>query len=500
MNKKLINEDIKNMKYLLGYKPGRVISEQEPPNNTGYWTRTTTMDTPMSQDDKEEEQTSNTPSIEKQTSNSLSIGKQTSNSPSIEERIKSLYGEWLSQKSNNVNNDSTYIGGNLESNEDMLKILQILKSKGWPLCELGGSLKLKNATSLMKKIEFIKEIGGDVIIQNTPIESLGSIEYIGGDLQIYNSNIKTLGNLKQVRGNVFIKDKELRDLGMLKIVGKRLMIVDCDRRLKSLGYLEKIGGSLDISDTNISSFGKLKSVGSYVDINYTPLAKKYNEHTIRKMFDIKPNRRVTTKSRIIKEQEERNPSECARKYVDFLFEKSIMGDGDNAEKNEVIDGGDLWYWNKNKLPETDDLKAYKRFLKHCKELKDDDIPGYDECDNVSFEELKPFLEELYHEELSKRTSINNTIEPKTNDPFELSLKRRLSTIEDLIDKYVNEVEEEGTYFGDEFEFADNIISWVVDDIDADDQDYSKLYDYVKDNFGEYILSQYTEPDDDEDNF
>jgi hypothetical protein len=29
MNKKLINEDISNMKYLLGYKPGRVISEQD---------------------------------------------------------------------------------------------------------------------------------------------------------------------------------------------------------------------------------------------------------------------------------------------------------------------------------------------------------------------------------------------------------------------------------------------------------------------------------------
>ena len=31
MNKKLIKEDITNMKYLLGYKPGRVISEQERP-------------------------------------------------------------------------------------------------------------------------------------------------------------------------------------------------------------------------------------------------------------------------------------------------------------------------------------------------------------------------------------------------------------------------------------------------------------------------------------
>ena len=45
MNKKLINEDIQNIKYLLGYKPGRVISEQEQPkldesnqfrNNDGF--------------------------------------------------------------------------------------------------------------------------------------------------------------------------------------------------------------------------------------------------------------------------------------------------------------------------------------------------------------------------------------------------------------------------------------------------------------------------------
>ena len=31
MDKKLINEDIRNMKYLFGYKPGRVISEQDEP-------------------------------------------------------------------------------------------------------------------------------------------------------------------------------------------------------------------------------------------------------------------------------------------------------------------------------------------------------------------------------------------------------------------------------------------------------------------------------------
>ena len=50
MDKKLLNEDIQNMKYLFDYKPGRVISEQKQLDNTGYWTQNTTMDLPMSQD------------------------------------------------------------------------------------------------------------------------------------------------------------------------------------------------------------------------------------------------------------------------------------------------------------------------------------------------------------------------------------------------------------------------------------------------------------------
>jgi hypothetical protein len=36
MDKKLINEDITNIKYLFGYKPGRIISEQEEPETDRY--------------------------------------------------------------------------------------------------------------------------------------------------------------------------------------------------------------------------------------------------------------------------------------------------------------------------------------------------------------------------------------------------------------------------------------------------------------------------------
>jgi prephenate dehydrogenase len=36
MDNKLLNEDIKNIKYLFGYKAGRVISEQEEPETDRY--------------------------------------------------------------------------------------------------------------------------------------------------------------------------------------------------------------------------------------------------------------------------------------------------------------------------------------------------------------------------------------------------------------------------------------------------------------------------------
>jgi hypothetical protein len=88
-------------------------------------------------------------------------------------------------------------------------------------------------------------------------------------------------------------------------------------------------------------------------------------------------------------------------------------------------------------------------------------------------------------------------EEVSEDKDDLFLRRRLSTIEKLIDKYIKEVEDEGTLFNDEFEFADNIISWVVQDLTTSDytaHDYDELSDLIRDEFGFEILSQYVEPD------
>lgn len=103
--------------------------------------------------------------------------------------------------------------------------------------------------------------------------------------------------------------------------------------------------------------------------------------------------------------------------------------------------------------------------------------------------------------------ISEQEQPEMKEDYDNTfLKRRLSTIQDLIDKNIETVNNEGGYgFSDEFEFASNIISWVINDFtnnDYDKYDYDELNDLIKDNFGEYILSQYVEEDfnfdDDED--
>ena len=98
--------------------------------------------------------------------------------------------------------------------------------------------------------------------------------------------------------------------------------------------------------------------------------------------------------------------------------------------------------------------------------------------------------------------ISEQEQPENTD--DLFLRRRLRIIEELIEKYINEVEEEETLFSDEYEFVDNIISWVVQDLTMSDtdHDYDKLTDLIKDKFGDYILSQYVESDfdDDDDEF
>ena len=325
MNKKLINEDIKNMKYLLGYKPGRVISEQEQFDNTGYWTQNTTMDSPKSQDDKE---TLNSPLIQDLFPNR----KEPKWTP---EKISQEASKYETKKDFRLNSFNVY------------------------------------------QQAYIKKMLDD-LFPNKP-EPKWTPEKIAQEASKY----KTAGEFRKENFNVYQQASNKKMLDDL--------FPNNTKRIKWTPELVR----QEASKYNTRSEFRLKSPSAYQYASKNGMLKKLSESNLTKII-----------RRVIKEQE-----------------------------------------------------------------------------------------------LDKRISSNNTIKPKTNDPFELILKRRLSTIEDLINKYVNEVEEEGTYFSDEFEFADNIISWVVDDINAaDEQDYYKLVDYIKDNFGEYLLSRYTEPNDEDFDF
>jgi len=107
--------------------------------------------------------------------------------------------------------------------------------------------------------------------------------------------------------------------------------------------------------------------------------------------------------------------------------------------------------------------------------------------------MKIIITEEQHKTL--RRIVN---EKSEEDEFELFMRRRSALIDKLIEKNIDEVEEEGTLFDDEFEFADNIINWVVQDMKLpDDIDEDEVIDHIKDEYGEYIMSRFYSEDDDE---
>ena len=82
------------------------------------------------------------------------------------------------------------------------------------------------------------------------------------------------------------------------------------------------------------------------------------------------------------------------------------------------------------------------------------------------------------------------------------VRRRLSNIEELIDKHMEE--DDPNDWDDEFEYASNIINMTISDLsdfDYDTMDEDDVIDVIKEYFAEIILDHYYDnvsPDDDED--
>ncbi len=101
---------------------------------------------------------------------------------------------------------------------------------------------------------------------NLTLESLGSIKYIDQNLIItgFNSKLKDFGDLREVGVNLNIEqDHSIKTLGTkLKKIGEDLLIDNSD--VESLGSLEYIGGSISLRGCNLKDIGNLKYVGGFI--------------------------------------------------------------------------------------------------------------------------------------------------------------------------------------------------------------------------------------------
>ena len=137
--------------------------------------------------------------------------------------------------------------------------------------------------SVMKGRPF--KIEGNLILKTRKIKTLGNLKSVGGNLSLYSTIVKTLGNLESVGGYLNLYSTPIKSLGDLKSVGEWLVLSYTP--IKTLDNLERVGSDLIAVHSDIESFGNLKSVGGSLDLNFTPLSKRYSKSQIKKMIDVK---------------------------------------------------------------------------------------------------------------------------------------------------------------------------------------------------------------------
>jgi hypothetical protein len=199
--------------------------------------------------------------------------------------------------------------------------------------------------------------------------------------------------------------------------------------------------------------------------------------------------------------------------VEFLFTPSITDDN-----GEVIGGGDLLFWNKNKYPKKDDGVALRKFMIHFKEYMDDMYSYVHEeepCNKFTFNDFLPYILFTYIELLNQKVGgdevnmlqtgmdnnggvdltifnmVSNWFKGKENIP--MSIKRRM-TDNYIIERLAELMGKQNIPdFTDEFDFADHIINEIVREFSPPDDDFDEeeLVDYLKDKYSENIFDYYS---------
>jgi hypothetical protein len=107
---------------------------------------------------------------------------------------------------------------------DWNQLQEYLISKGNPRYALQGNLDLSGRKDIPSLNTLVRVIG-DLILNNTSLESLGELRVVEGDMRVkYSKNLKSLGKLERVNQNLYLKYSFVDDLGNLTSVKKEIII------------------------------------------------------------------------------------------------------------------------------------------------------------------------------------------------------------------------------------------------------------------------------------
>lgn len=96
------------------------------------------------------------------------------------------------------------------------------------------------------------------------------------------------------------------------------------------------------------------------------------------------------------------------------------------------------------------------------------------------------------------------ISEQDNTPIEI--RRRMPQISKSFDEMLDSPDNNPNDFSDEFEYADNMISWTVDELvfNTDDSYYEDNEDdvreFIKDMYGDFLFDRYYSEVNDDDNY
>jgi hypothetical protein len=159
--------------------------------------------------------------------------------------------------------------------------------------------------------------------------------------------------------------------------------------------------------------------------------------------------------KIIREQfesPEPDSKECLKTYVRMALTTT------DFDGREIMGGGDLGLWNKNKLPLPSDENAFRRFVNYMKKVskKGSAIYDYEECDGIFFEDMKPYLKPIYLEVLSD-------FSPNKRKPSNIRMGGNDETLQTILDIAMRTPQED---YDDPFDWLNVVFSdveWEMDD-------------------------------------